>query len=198
MSVGYENGGENQRAKARQGGNAADWDTLKDDVGEIAGAAVERGRHFLDSAREQATHYVDRRKDDVAQSVADFATSLRESTTSFEDRPNIRAFVDSAAEGLDQLADTIRQRSFADIFNEAEDIVRQRPAAVAAVTVAIGFLAARFIKSSSEGLRRDHAYQGGRHQGGRYGNEGSYGARARQGSPAPQRGPQGSQSGADI
>jgi hypothetical protein len=66
------------------------------------------------------------------------------------------------------------------------------------VTVAIGFLTARFIKSSSEGLRQDHVYQGGRHQGGRYGNEGSYGSRARQGGPAPQRGPQGSQSGADI
>lgn len=158
MSVGYQNSG-NQQPRGQQGGTAG-LDSLKGDVGEIADVAVERGRHFLDSAREQATVYVDRRKDDVAQSVADFATSLRESTTSFEDRPNIRAFVDSAAEGLDQLAGTIRQRSFAEIFNQAEDVVRERPAVVAAVTVAIGFLAARFIKSSAEGLRQDHVYGG--------------------------------------
>jgi len=154
MSVGYQNGGRNQ-----QGAEGADWDTLKEDVGEIAGVAVERGRHFLDSARDQATIYVDQRKDAVAQSVADLATSLRESTTSFEDRPNIRAFVDSAAEGLDQLADSIRERSFADIFNEVEDVVRQRPAVVAAVSVALGFLTARFIKSSAEALRHDYAHQ---------------------------------------
>jgi hypothetical protein len=166
MSVGYQNGGQRQQPNTRGGGDAADWDALKGDVGEIAGVAVERGRHFLDSAREQATVYVDRRKDDVAQSVADFATSLRESTSSFDDRPNIRAVVDSAAEGLDQLADTIRERSFADIFNNAEDVIRQRPAAVAAVTVAIGFLAARFIKASAEGLRQDHVYQGQGRQGG--------------------------------
>ena len=52
MSVGYQNGGNNQQPKAQQGGDA-DWDTLKGDVGDIAGVAVERGRHFLDSAREQ-------------------------------------------------------------------------------------------------------------------------------------------------
>jgi hypothetical protein len=159
MSVGYQNGAKNQQAEAQSSGQAgkpADWDALKDDVGDIANAAVERGRHFLDSAREQATGYVDRRKDDVAQSVTDLATSLREATSSFDDRPNIRAFVDSAAEGLNQFADSIRERTVNDIFNDVEDVVRQRPAAVAAITVAIGFLTARFIKSSAEGMR--HGY----------------------------------------
>jgi hypothetical protein len=159
MSVGYQNGGKNQQAEAQSGGKGADpadWDALKGDVGEIANAAVERGRHFLDSARDQATGYVDRRKEDVAQSVTDLATSLREATSSFEDRPNIRAFVDSAAEGLNQFADSIRERTVTDIFNDVEDVVRQRPAAVAAVTVAIGFIAARFIKSSAEGMRQGY------------------------------------------
>ena len=159
MSVGYQNGGRNQ-----QGAEGADWDTLKEDVGEIAGVAVERGRHFLDSAREQVTVYVDQRKDAAAQSVSDLATSLRDATTSFEDRPNIRAFVDSAAEGLDQLAGSIRERSFAEIFNEVEDVARERPALVAAVSVALGFLTARFIKSSAEGLRHDYAQQRGHAQ----------------------------------
>jgi hypothetical protein len=164
MSVGYQNGGKNQQAEARsagQGTDAADWDALKGDVGDIANAAVERGRHFLDSAREQATGYVDRRKEDVAQSVTDLATSLREATSSFEDRPNIRAFVDSAAEGLDQFADSIRERTVTDIFNDVEEVVRRRPAAVAAVTVAIGFLAARFIKSSAEDMRHGYGSEAG-------------------------------------
>ena len=132
-----------------------DWDSLRSDVTDMAGAAVERGRHFIDAARDQANDYADRRKDDVAQSVADFATSLRESTHSFDERPNIRAVVDTAAEGLEQLADSIRERTFADFFNEFEDVVRRRPATAAAVSVAVGFLAARFIKSTAEDLRYD-------------------------------------------
>jgi ElaB/YqjD/DUF883 family membrane-anchored ribosome-binding protein len=164
MAVGQQN-----RDQQQDNGRVEDWDTLKDDVGDIAGAAVERGRFFIDSAREQATDYVDRRKDDVAQSVADFATSLRESTHSFDERPNIRAVVDSAAEGLEQLADTIRERTFSDFFNDFEEVVRRRPTTAAAVSVAIGFLAARFIKSTAEDLRYDRSgvsvTQPGRPQG---------------------------------
>jgi len=182
MSVGYQNGGK------QQGSENADWDTLKEDVGDIAGVAVERGRHFMDSAREQATVYVDQRKDGMAQSVADLATSLREATSSFDDRPNIRAFVDSAAEGLDQLAGSIRDRSFADIFNEVEGVVRQRPAAVAAVSVVLGFLAARFVKSSAEGLRQEYGHQT---QGGGQRRPGAASG-ARQGGGQAQR-PQGTQ-----
>jgi len=187
--VGYQNGGKFQQAEAQSGGQGADapdWDALKDDVGDIANAAVQRGRHFLDSAREQATGYVDRRKENVAQSVADFATSLREATSSFDDRPNIRAFVDSAAEGLDQFADSIRERSVEDIFNDVEEVVRHRPAAVAAVTVAIGFLTARFIKSSAEGMRQSPGSQRGAMR--------APGQRPNQAPPRPQ-GPRGGQTG---
>ena len=92
MSMEQRSGGGSEQLNARPGAEA-DWNTLKGDVGEIADAAVERGRHFIDSAREQASGYVDRRKDDVARSVTDLADSLREATRSFDDRPNIRAFV---------------------------------------------------------------------------------------------------------
>lgn len=147
MGVGQQNGNRQQDT------GSEDWDALRGDVGDMAGAAVERGRFFIDSAREQATDYADRRKDDIAQSVADFATSLRDSTHSFDERPNIRAVVDSAADGLEQLADSIRDKTFSDIFNDFEDVVRRRPATVAAVSVAVGFLAARFLKSTAEDMR---------------------------------------------
>lgn len=149
MGVGQQNG------NRRQDSSGDDWDALKGDMGEMTEAAVERGRYFIETAREQATDYADRRKGDIAQSVTDFATSLRDSTHSFDDRPNIRAVVDSAADGLEQLADSIRDRSFADIFNDFEEVVRHRPATVAAVSVAIGFLTARFLKSTAEDLRQD-------------------------------------------
>lgn len=165
MGVGQQDTGKNRQQEL----GSENWDALKDDVSEMAGAAVERGWHFVETARGQATDYADRRKGDIAQSVADFAVSLRESTSSFEDRPNIRAVVDSAAEGLDHLADSIRGRSFADIFNDFEDMTRRHPATVAAVSVAVGFLTARFIKSTAEDLREDRSGSGGL-QGGRGAN----------------------------
>ncbi|MBD2745225.1 hypothetical protein IC232_00805 [Microvirga sp. BT688] len=177
MGVGQEN------TNRQQDNGTEDWDALKGDVGDIADAAVERSRYFIDSAREQATDYVDRRKDDIAQSVADFATTLRESTHSFDERPNIRAVVDTAAEGLEQLADSIRERTFADFFNEFEGVVRRRPATVAAVSVAVGFLAARFIKSTAEDLRYDGmnagSAQGGQGRARQQGQQGQQRSRAK-------------------
>jgi hypothetical protein len=80
----------------------------------------------------------------------------------FDDRPNIRAIVDSAAQGLDQFADSIRERTVNDILGDVEQVMRRRPAAVAAVTVAIGFLTARFIKASADGLHDRQDYGEGR------------------------------------
>jgi len=177
MGVGFENGGPERGQTAQQSGaqpsgeEMPDWGKLKDDVTGMAGAAVEQGRHFMDTAKTQATDYVDRRKGDAAQSVADIANSLRETSGVFDDRPNIRAFFDSAADGLDQLAGTIRSRSFGEIYTDAEDLMRRRPAAVAAVTLAAGFMLSRFIKSSAEAVyeaeqeRRRSQGQGGRGKG---------------------------------
>ena len=159
MSVGQQNTGkpnQDQRNDQRASGGAqppADLGALKDDVSQVAEAAVERGRQFVDSAREQATGYVEQRKGAVAQSVADLARALREASQPFDDRPNIKAFVDNAAGGLDQLADTIRSRGVAEIYSDVEDILRRRPAAVAATTLAAGFLISRFIKASADNLR---------------------------------------------
>ena len=182
MSVGVQNDSRpgDPRPLGAEGAKAADWDTIKEEVTDIAGAAVERGRTFVESARAQATDYVDRRKNDAAQSVSDFATSLRETRRSFEDRPNIAAFFDSATEGLEQLSDTIRERSFAEIFNEVEVAMRRRPTLVAAASLTAGFMFARFIKASAEGMRdqrQQDAYARARPSGQRmpppYGGQGA-------------------------
>jgi len=155
MSVGQQNGGTANQGQRASGGadQPADLNALKEDVSQVADVALERGRQFVHSARAQATGYVDQRKDDLAQSVADLANALREASKPFEDRPNIRAFVDNAAEGLEQLADTVRERSVAEIYADVEDVLRRRPAAVAVATLAAGFLISRFIRASADNLR---------------------------------------------
>jgi hypothetical protein len=155
------NGGQqrpNQQASAPSAPGAGvpqSWDAIQDDVSGIAGAAVDQGREFLSSARDQATGYMDQRKDAVAQSIADFGQSLREACAQFDDRPNIKSVVDSAAQGIDQLAESIRARSFNELFDEAEYLIRRRPGAVAAGTMMAGFLVARFIKASAENIREE-------------------------------------------
>lgn len=130
--------------------SGADWNGLKDDVGGLAEAAVERGWGFVDSARTQALDYADRRKEEAAASVGGFAQAVRQSGEAFGEIPNIQAVLDSAADGLDQLSSSIRDRSFIELYEEAESFARRSPLAVAAVGSVAGLLIARLLKASAE------------------------------------------------
>lgn len=130
------------------GAQDADVKALRRDVEDIADVAVERGRGFAAAARVHAMDYAEGRKGDAARSVADLADTLRNSGKTFDDRPNIRAFFASAADGLDDLAGTIERRSFADFYDDAERYARRSPVAVAVATFAAGFLLSRFVKAS--------------------------------------------------
>ncbi|WP_375455012.1 hypothetical protein [uncultured Methylobacterium sp.] len=143
---------------AAAAGEQAEWRGLKGDVEGLADVAAERSRGLLDAARVQARSFVEERKNDAAQSVHDLARTLRDSSKDFDDRPNIKAFFDSAADGLSQLGGSMESRSFSDFYGEAEAFARRAPVAVAVGTFVAGFIAARFIKSSGlppEGDARD-------------------------------------------
>ena len=130
-----------------------DLKSIASDVaGEIANTAAEHGRGLLQAAKGTATSFADQRKDTAAQSIADLAASLRDTGESFEEQPSLKAFVGSAADGLDQLASGLRDRSFAEIYADVETMARRQPVAFGAGAAIAGFLLARFIKSSAEEL----------------------------------------------
>lgn len=136
---------------------ATDQAHLKDlrrDLEESADEAIARGRGFASAARQHAQSFADERKAQAARSVADVAHSLRDSGRTFDDRPNVKAFFESAADGLEDLAGTIEARSFSEFFDEAESYARRAPVTVAMATFAAGFLLARFVKSSGSDAGR--------------------------------------------
>ncbi len=56
---------------------------------------------------------------------AGLARSLRGSGKDMADKPHVRAFFDSAADGLEQLGTSIERRSLSDFYGEAEAIARR-------------------------------------------------------------------------
>ncbi|GJD47453.1 hypothetical protein OPKNFCMD_0161 [Methylobacterium crusticola] len=157
MSAGYQNGQHRTAGAGAPAEHPADWDGLRQDVRQLGDVAMERGYGLVEAARDQVNGYVDRRKGDAAQSVSDLAQALRESGGRLEQQPNVKAFFDSAAEGLEQLSGSIKERSFEDFYSDIEAVARRRPAAVAVATFLTGFLAARFIKSSAH---PPHVFEG--------------------------------------
>ena len=150
-------------------GEPGDLKSIASEVAsEIASTAVEQSRGLLDAAKGTATSFADQRKDTAAQSIADLASSLRETGNSFEEQPSLKAFVGTAADGLEQIATGIRDRSFAEIYADIESVARRQPLTFGAGAAIAGFLLARFIKSSAEELQEVNA----RAQAGRTGGAG--------------------------
>ena len=128
------------------GAESGSWEDLSEAARDtVAG----RGREFIEAAKRHAAEYAASRKAGAAHSVEDVARSLRESGRAFEDTPHIRAFVDSAASGLENLAGDIRDRPLDDLYADAEDFARRHPIIVASGASIAGLMIARFFKASS-------------------------------------------------
>jgi len=141
---------EHEPGDAPSGSQSGSWDDLKEDLSDAINETVTgRGREFIDAAKRHAAEYAAGRKAGAARSVEDVAHSLRESGRAFEDTPHIRAFVDSAAAGLESFASDIRDRPLDDLYSDAEDFARRHPVIVATGASLAGLMIARFFKSTS-------------------------------------------------
>ncbi|WP_236960279.1 hypothetical protein [Methylobacterium durans] len=100
------------------------------------------------TVRSQAASYVTKRKEDVAKAVSDVADAIRNSGAGFEGAPHVKAFFDSAAEGVEGLSADINRRTVSELYDEVEAAVRRRPAVAFAAAALTGFALFRFFKAS--------------------------------------------------
>lgn len=106
------------------------------------------GDGFTASVHGQVQDYITRRKQDAVRVVADVAGAIRGAGAGFEDAPNVKAFFDSAAEGVDELSADIGRRTVSELYDEVDAAVRRRPAVSLAVVAVAGFALSRLLTSS--------------------------------------------------
>ena len=81
-----------------------------------------------------------------------------ESTARGAQQDEMRALIDQSAtrlvtqagDGLRRITDTVRGKNLDEIVREAESFARQRPAMFIGAAAIAGFLAVRFLKSTSD------------------------------------------------
>ena len=109
---------------------------------------AKREGDFADAIREQTLSFVGKRKTDAARAVSDIADAIRTSGTDFDSYPHVKAFFDSAAEGVEEFPEGLNRRTFSEIYDEVEAAVRRRPGVSAAAAALAGFALYRFFKAS--------------------------------------------------
>ena len=122
--------------------------------------AKEQARDKLAQARERTTEQVESRlteqKSRAAETLSGVSQSLMLSSQHLRDQQqsNVSRVVERAAEQVDRLAHFLDEREVSEIVGEIEGFARRQPALFLGGAVAVGFVTARFLKSSSRSRQR--------------------------------------------
>ena len=156
-------GGTTADAGGAQSESSGATDQAREKAGEVAGQAQEKAQELAGQASEQAKQAASQASDRLREQVDQRSTQAGEQVTS--QAGDIRTVAeqlreqgkDKPAQLAEQAADRVERvgsyltESDADrILSDVEDFARQRPWAVIAGGLALGFAASRFLKASSQ------------------------------------------------
>jgi len=101
--------------------------------------------------RRMASTWLDGRKETLTQTFTSTADGLRRLGDSYGDQPNIKSYIDAAADGLDTVSEELGNQRIEDIARHAATFSRNYPVTVFAGAVAAGLVVSRILRSAAEG-----------------------------------------------
>jgi hypothetical protein len=118
---------------------------------------------LIDTAREQATLPFTMQQQRLVATLNTVAAALHDASREMrnQDETTIADYVDTAANQVDHLANTLRAHDLEQLMNTTAQFVQRRPALFLGAAFALGFAATRFLKRSSQSseqlISRDYA-----------------------------------------
>jgi hypothetical protein len=138
-------------------------DQAQDRVGQVADQAQEQVGHFVDRAQEQAKSQLGGQMNraaeglgSVAEAVGAVGQQLHE-----KDQAALAQYAYQAADQIERFSHYLQERDVDQLLGEAQRLARRQPTLFLGGAFALGLLAARFLKSSSERTRGYDDYYGG-------------------------------------
>lgn len=133
---------------------SSDTGTIQD-VKEQAQSALQQAQNSAaqaaKQARQQATSALESQKGKATESLSAMSQALRQSGHELRhnDMGPVAQVPVKAADQVDKLSSYLSSKSVAEIIADAEQFARENPATYLAAAVALGVLAARFLKTTS-------------------------------------------------
>jgi ElaB/YqjD/DUF883 family membrane-anchored ribosome-binding protein len=114
--------------------------------------------------RERATQQLSNQKNRATDGLGNIASAVRQSAQPLRDQHHetIASYVGKAADQLEKLSSSLRERDVPELLDDARRFARERPAVFIGASFAAGLMAARFFKSSAENdadYRRQQYYR---------------------------------------
>jgi hypothetical protein len=124
-------------------------DATRDTVSQIKTAATDT----VNRVKDQATEMADERKTGVADRIGAYSSAVHKSADEIEQQdPNIAWLTHQAADRLQTAADYLRQRDFAQLRTDVEDVARRHPAAFFGGLFVAGLVVGNLLKASGRAV----------------------------------------------
>jgi hypothetical protein len=131
--------------------------------GEVTEQAKQQGQQIAQQARQQAGDLAQRgteqvksqlanQKHEASQRMVPVQSALRETGQQLrkQGQGSVAQYADKTADQLERFSGYLRETEVDEIVDEARGFARRRPAVFLGGAVALGFLATRFLKSTSQ------------------------------------------------
>jgi ElaB/YqjD/DUF883 family membrane-anchored ribosome-binding protein len=107
-------------------------------------------RGLMERIRERASAEFAHQKDRAVDGLHSAAEAVRRTTQQLSEtrQEDIAEYARRGADRLDRLSERLTDRNVRDLWRDAQDFARRRPAIVIGSAFAIGVLTGRFLKSS--------------------------------------------------
>lgn len=147
---------------ADTGSSAPVMEQAKQQAQKVVEQTQQKAGEVLDQAKNQTKSWAEERKQAMAQSLSTVADAVMQTSESLRgqgsDTGKVADFTDRAAEYADKAAGYLRDTSVDQMIGQVEDFGRREPVMFLVGAAALGFLAARFLKSSSRSVQGVYSY----------------------------------------
>jgi hypothetical protein len=122
---------------------------------------------LIDNVKQRASAQLDSQKGRATEGLSVVANAVRGTTTQLRNEQHdvIAQYIESAADRIDRLSATLRDKDVNELLSDLRDFARRQPALFVGGSFAVGLLAARFLKSSNRDSAEDLRYAADRAPG---------------------------------
>ncbi len=154
-TTGSSTAGNSTTGNSTSGGRSGVED-IKKTVNRAADDAMATGRETLGNAQGRIRSLLEQQTGRAADQLGGVANALHKAAEQLNEENGgvVADYAEQAAGRVERVADMLRDANVDDIVGEVEGFARRQPEVFIGAAFAVGFLAARFIKSSGE--RRMH------------------------------------------
>lgn len=146
-------------SEAYQGGATGNFGPdSRQSYGSADGGKIDQadgGKSSFGATREKLKGFANAQKDAGLDQVESLAEATHKAAESMDGKnAGIAGLLHEAAEGLDRMSHSFRDRDVGEIYGAIHDFARRQPLTFMAGSFAAGLLLARFLKTSGENTRR--------------------------------------------